>query len=897
MSSHVLFRPFSNFLDFFHHAPYDLGNEISRTIRLWNGEVSMERKRKVREVILHIPETDARIVIEGIEAFLWADGTRYEFGANSQLLILLIENRNREVSRAEMKKTKGLNTEDKIVPNSIGNIRKKLKHAGMPDAMLGQFLEKRGEGENYRAKLNLLEEDIIYGEEYCEEKLLPSGERRGWDFPTIFELAGIDNIRTDYLPRCLFQGKAYPRLESCVMEIFKRNSEFTSPLIVSAVGGAGKTFSMLHLYAAAEFLTKSALYVHADCLEDEEHNLLHYICRRYFGLSDRNQHQDAFDHFAKNADPVLLLIDGMNEVSVSKQEHCCRSFNWMQKNYPKRIRGVFATRFPQWLKARLYQPLESQLLPLDPKFLQGKKLELIQRLQIQLTPLLMDLLERMSSSQLDGIQTRYDLYRTYFDDLADRSSQLSADGWVYNVLACIAARSMEGQIVSNRWLKEFCAGEKEYGFIHSWCAGEEYPLDHPSSVEKLKATGFLLKGSGDSYTIHQQYRDYLAVRYGLLEIESGQLSPAEFLRKIIDATRYYTLTDAEDPTSVNLRRHNNMDLGEFGFYAGLSWYYQHGKDPQLVPLLLQLGIQVAYLYDNVHNLAGLYDLHCRLDGLLTQYLQSDIEDMLLNRSLPGYYFCLNKLVSRSDRITQLSSEGSGLILSEKLEDYYKAWLAHTASQDSELRAVALSGLGGVYLARYRIVSDFESKNSCLDQAIQYHGQAMEVRRQASSPKLYLSYAALGTDWYYKGSLFASRVDLHPEAAAMFREAAAQHLQAVEQPSNYEKYVSWTRMAGCWYRLLLLTPEAQSNECERCRQQLLSAVKASVKELKDAAVTGGIIRLSGEIRTLIQDVSNYLGALNLETEEKEPVEMLCELYTQAFPMEKKPVCMPDRILLS
>ena len=134
----------------------------------------MERKRKVREVILHIPETDARIVIEGIEAFLWADGTRYEFGANSQLLILLIENRNREVSRAEMKKTKGLNTEDKIVPNSIGNIRKELKHAGMPDAMIDQFLEKRGQGENYRAKLNLLEEDIIYGEEYCEEKLVGS---------------------------------------------------------------------------------------------------------------------------------------------------------------------------------------------------------------------------------------------------------------------------------------------------------------------------------------------------------------------------------------------------------------------------------------------------------------------------------------------------------------------------------------------------------------------------------------------------------------------------------------------------------------------------------------------------------------------------------------------------
>ncbi len=857
----------------------------------------MDKKRKVREVILHIPKTDARIVIEGINASLWADGARYEFGADSQILIMLIENRHREVSRLEMKKTKDADTEDKIVPNAISNIRKILKDAGMPKTMQDQILKVSGKGTGYRAKLNLPEEDIIYSDKYLDDELLPVSERQSGDFPTIPELAGIDHIHTEYLPHCLFQGTEYTRLESCVMEVFKRNSESPSPLIVSAVGGAGKTFSMLHLYGTAESFRKTAIYVHADSLEDEDHNLLHYICRKYLHTPDRNQDQAVFEQFVNKVDPVLLLIDGMNEVSVSKQEHCCRSFNWMQKNYPKRIRGVFATRFPQWLKARLYQPLEAQLLPLDSKFLRTKNQELLQQLQIPLTPLILNLLEDMSPSVPGEIHTRYDLYKTYFDDLADRSSQLTADGWIYSVLSCIAARSMEGEIINNRWLKEFCAGTREYTFIHSWCAGEEYPLDGPSSVDKLKATGFLLKGVGDSYTIHQQYRDYLAVRFGLLQMEFDVLAPAEFLSKSIDATRYYKLTDDENPAAVNLRRHNNMDLGEFGFYAGLDWYYRYGEDSELIPLLLQLGIQVAYLYDNVQNFSGLYDLHCRLEGLLARYLQSDAKDVLLNRSLPGYYFCLNKLVSRSHQIPQLQSAHALAALSEQLEDYYKTWLKMTCSNDDEQRAVALSGLGGVYLARYRISEDFDAKNRCLDQAIQYHGQAMEVRREAGSPKLYLSYAALGTDWYYKGSLFDSCADLRPEAADMFREAASQHLQAVQQPSNYEKYVSWTRMAGCWYKLLTLTPESPTDEREICRQNLLSALKASVKELKDAAETGGIIRLSGEIRTLIQDVSNYLDALKLESEDKEPVKVLCELYTQAFPMEKMPAGIPDWILIS
>ena len=870
----------------------------------------MEQKRKVREVILHIPETEARIVIEGSDAVLWSGGSRREFGANSQLLILLIEHRNREVSRAEMKKTKGLDTEDKIVPNSILNIRQELKRAGMTEAQLDQFLEKRGRGSSYRARLNIAEEDIIYSEEYREEFLLPSGSPTALDFPTVRQLSGVTHIRTDCLPQCLFQGRVYPRLESCVMEVFKRSRTAPatmSPLIVSAVGGAGKTFSMLHLYEAPKYPATTALFVHAEGLEDEEHNLLHYICRRYLHCQDRHRHQEEFEKFVTRADPVLLLIDGMNEVSVSKQEHCCRSFNWMQKNYPTHIRGVFTTRFPQWLKARLYQPLEAKLLPLDPQFLQGKKLQLLQRLQIPLTPLLLDLLEHMSPSQLDRIQTRYDLYRAYFDSLADRSSQLTGDGWVYEVLACIAARSTEGEMISNRWLKEFCAGEKEYGFIHSWCAGEEYPLEDSASVEKLKATGFLSRGFGDVYTIHQQYRDYLAIRYGLLQMACGELSPADFLRKIIDATRNYTLTDDEDPASVHLRRHNNMDLGEFGFYAALDWYQSHGEDSALLPLLLQLGVQVAYLYDNVQNFTGLYDLHCRLEGLLKRYLASGENNAVLHRSLPGYYFCLNKLVTRSHNIPQLSAETALLKFSDQLDGYYRAWLTHTDSGTAEQRAAALSGLGGVHLARYRIAADFTEKNRCLDQAVHYHRQAMEVRREAGSPKLCLSYTALGTDCYYKGRTClggctgsAAEPAAEPaaeragEAADFFRQAAAYHLLAVQQDANEKKYVSWTRMSGCWYELLMLTPETDREGRQTCRRNLLQAAASSTALLKESAEAGGILHLSGEIRTLLRDMARFLPALLPEPEDAQVLEDLCELYAQAFPAQKRPEYSDNRI---
>jgi len=860
----------------------------------------MEKKRKVREVILHIPEKDARIIINGTNAVLKTDGSELKFKENSAMLILLIENRRKEVSRQELKKTKDEDTEDKIVPNTISNIRTILKKAGMPKAMRDELLETFGGGTSYRIRLNVPEEDIIYGEEYREAELLPSRERTGRVFPTVQELAGDICIRAEYLPRCLFQGSEYARLEACVMDVFKRSfgtPAIMSPLIVSAVGGAGKTFSMLHLYGAAASYTKTAIYVPADSLADEEHNLLHYICQRYIGTADRDQEQAAFEHFVKTVDPVLLLIDGMNEISVSKQKHCCRSFNWMQKQYPTRIRGVFATRFPQWLKANLYQPLEAQLLPLDARFLRDKKEKFLQRLPISLTPLVLDLLDRMDASQMETIRNRYDLYRTYFDGLADRNNRKDGSGWIYDVLSAIAVRSMEGETLSNRWLKEFCAGEKEYGFLHSWCAGEEYMLDGPDTIEALKATGFLMKGFRDSYTIHQQFRDYLAVRYGLLLLSCFEISPVEFLDRLIDATRKYTQSETEDPAVINLRRHNNMDLGEFGFYAGLEWYHQHGEDPELVPLLLQLGIQVAYLYDNVRNLSGLYDLHCQLEDLLNIYLHSGAEDKRVHRSLPGYYFCLNRLVTQHDMIPQMSSKEAALKLSEQLDVYYQAWLGHTASSDTGQRAVAHSGLGGVYLARYRIVPDFDAKKQCLDQAIGYHSQARDLRQQMDSAKLYLSYAALGTDYYYKGTLLDSQEGRKSDAAALFREAAKQHHLAVLQPSNPEPYVSWTRMAGCWYQLLILTPEEEMDLRMQYRQNLLEAVNASVEELKNAAEEGGVVRLGREIRTLLLDVSRFLKHLRLDEEKEELVKELCKLYTQAFPAQKKPVYMKDRIQLT
>lgn len=856
----------------------------------------MKQKRNVSEVILHIPGRDARIVIEGTQAWLMLDDAALTFGSDSEILILLINHYNQEVSHPEMKKTKDPGTEDRIVPNTISNIRTRLKKASMPEAELKKLLVTHGSGINYKARINLDEADIVFGEDFVSGEFLPSENRS--EFPSLHELAEGQQICTAYLPCCRISHVLYPRLDACAMTVLKDRTDgpsAPSSMILSAVGGAGKTFSMLHLYDTAPSYGICAIYVRADSLADEEHNLLHFISRKYLGQQDFHQYETAFEQFMNEAaQPVLLLVDGMNEISSAKQEHCCRSFNWMQQRYPKKLKAVFTTRFPQWLRSKLYHPAEAELLPLDLNLVRDKKADILQRLHINLTPLVLTLLDHMSPDQLEGIHSRYDLYCRYFDDLADRSNRKSGDGWIYDVLAYTAARSMEGETINNRWLKTLCSDQGDYDFIHSWCAGEEYPLEDPSAVEKLKATGFLMKGFVDLYTIHQQYRDYLTVRYALLMIQCGQLSPADFLDKLIDATRYFKISDQEDQAAVNFRRHNNMDLGEFGFYAALNWYHHHGQEEALVPLLVQLGVQVAYLYDNVQNLTGLYDLHTHLDGLISRCFALHAEDSRLNTYLPGYYFCLNKLVSTSHNVEALSDPRQLLQFSEHLEDCYSTWQDQTSEGDRERHAVALSGLGGVYLARYRISPDFEAKNHCLGMAIKYHTDAMVLRREVSSPKLYLSYTALGTDYFYKGKTYRqdSSEDLHQEAANVFHSSIDQHMLAVRQPENPEKHVSWTRMGGCWYELLQLTPEADTKQQEEYRKQLYAAVTTSFNILKGEAEKSGVVHLSGEISALLRDLSRYMSCLPLTDRDYVFIDQICRLYHQAYPHRKMPCRSED-----
>ena len=857
------------------------------------------QKKRVKEVRLPIKNADARIVIDGSKAWLKKNDSWIPFHSDSGMLILLIENHNRDVTHSQMKKTKGANTHDRIVPNTISKIRDRLRDAGMRESDLQQLIITHNSGTAYRASMVLSEDDIIYDEDFTMDPFLPFpiSEDSGYAFPSLDILTGGQQIRTDYLPQCILNNEKYSRLQSCftaAVQSSRRNSAAPVSMILSGAGGSGKTFSMLHLYGEAEHLGIRPVYVRMPDLEDKEHNLLHFISRKYLQEQDYDRHVSAFENFMNDIKtPVLFLIDGMNEVSTRKQEHCCRSFKWMAETYPMQISGIFSTRFPQWLRSMLYHPLEVQLLPLDVHFLRDKKQAVLSRLHMNLTPLILDLMDRMDPAQLKNIHSRYDLYLKYFDHLADRACQKNGDGWIYDVLAYTAAKSMEGETINNRWLKTLCSDQGEYDFIHSWCAGEEYPLEDPSAVEKLKATGFLTKGFGDVYTIHQQYRDCLTVRYALLMIRCGALNPAEFLAKLIDATRYFTVSGEEDQAYVNFRRHNNMDLGEFGFYAGLSWYHEHGKPDALVPLLIQLGVQVAYLYDNVRNLEGLYDLHCHLDGLLARCLELKAGDARMNTCLPGYYFCLNKLVSSKNNIKNLSSLKQRLALSEKLEMYYNAW-KEKGLHDSKHCAVAYSGLGGVYLARFHILPDFGSRHEALSHAIEYHTRAMELRRSNGSPKLYLSCTALGTDYFHKGILYLSAedTDLTQEAANVFREAANQHYQAVQQEKNPEMYISWARMAGCWYQLYQLTSPSKVEELEECRRNLAAAVASSYNCISSCASKGGVIHLSSEIHALLRDISLYLPLLPLTEADIFHIDNLCSLYHQAFPDKPEPRRSPD-----
>ncbi len=853
--------------------------------------------KKVKEVKLHIPHHDIRIIIEGSEAWLSVDGHTESFHGNSGLLICLIRNRNREVPRSELQKHVTEGTLAKNVPNTLSNIRKKLRSIDSAGVLDGLITTSSARGSSYWAKITLDEEDLVYGEEEDEEVFaggtddLRSGDGNR---PDVRALTGGRSIRSDFLPSCTVGGAHYPTLESCIYASFTRDSIHSS-MIVSAVGGAGKTFSLFHVYDRAAANGICAIYVRADALAEEEHNLLHYIARRYLQTQDYHQQLAAFERFmGETGQPVLLLIDGMNEVSLGIQNFCCQSFQRLQQQYPNQLRAVFTTRFPQMLKARLYHPLEAQLQPLPHhRFGKEKSLDWLSRLHIDLTPLILEQLESMTETEMEGIRCRYDLYKVYFDTLADRASRKDASGWIYHVLAYTAACSMEGTAINNRWLKTLCSDKGEYSFLHSWCAGEEYPLEEPATVEKIKATGFLMKGAGDSYTIHQQYRDYLTVRYALLLMECGELAPVEFLRKIIDVTRSFPVAEDEDQADINLRRHNNMDLGEFCFHACLDWYSRN-PSKVMVPYLVQLGIQVAYLYDNVRNLTGLYDLHCRLEPLLDQLVYTGSRDGRMREYLSGYYFCLNKLVSTGHGVEALSGVEELLAFSSKLENLYQVLLTATPDSEAERKTKVLSGLGGIHLARYRISEDFSVRDSCLSHAIKYHTEAMLLRRECGSPRLGHSYTALGTCYYYKGMNYAA-INRQKEAANVLLQAAEQHRLAVEQESNPGKHISWTRMAGCWYELLVLTPDSDSHGQQRCRQNVLAAVKASVSALTEAAEESGIIHLSGEIRTLLRDVSRFLPKLRLSSEEVQVIEELCELHERAFPTQKKPVQLQDRII--
>ncbi|MBR4862105.1 MAG: winged helix-turn-helix domain-containing protein [Firmicutes bacterium] len=868
------------------------------------------QKKRVKEVRLHVPGKDAYISIDGSQAYLMADGSSYPFGSNSGILILLIENRNREVSRAELLKMKEQERKseeeyaDNIITNGISNIRKLLKkEAGMKDSDIKKLIVTSGQSEGYKVRLILEEKDLKYDDAFEMEPYVPySAARSGWDFPALQFLTGGRQIKTEYLPSCTLNSTSYRNLESCIRTLREKQENgipVPSSIILSARGGAGKTFSMFHLYGAAESLGIRPIYVHAMNLEEEEHNLLHYISRKYLHEADYHRHEDTFENFMRHVRrPVLLLVDGMNEISTKKQEYCCKSFKWMAEAFPAQIGSIFSTRFPQWLRSMLYETLEIQLQPLKKDLIRDHKQSLLSRLHVELTPLLLDILDRIEPSQLNHIHSHYDLYQRYFDDLADRAYRKNSDGWIYDVLAHAAAKSMEGEIINNRWLRKLCSDQGEYDFIHSWCAGEEYPLEDPSTVEKLKATGFLEKGFGDVYTFHQKHRDYLTIRYALLMMHCGALDPADFLAKIIEATRYFTISEKEDQAYINFRRHNNMDLGEYGFYAGLDWYREHGKPDTLIPLLVQLGVQVAYLYDNVRNLEGLYDLHCQLDDLLARCLKLGADDARMNAYLPGYYFCLNKLVSFKHKVKNLSSLKQLLAFSEKLEEYYETW-RKKAPHNPEHCAVAYSGLGGVYLARFHIQPDFESKHEDLSKAIEYHTKAMKLRRNSGSPKLYLSHTALGTDYFHKGCLYLSdkETDRTQEALNVFRAAAEQHFQAVQQAENPEKYVSWTRMAGCWYKLYQNTPEAMTGEREEYRREIAAAAASSYNCLKASTEKGGVIHLSSEIHALLRDISRYMPLLSRTEADKTHIDHLCDLYHQAFPDRPKPVrCEDDKSII-
>lgn len=850
----------------------------------------MKQYKKIEKLVLHYDGMNVAFCDTGETTSLFINEkpiTYFEGKEDKFLKQLLTEQlvAERKVPRGSFYSITKAKDRDKQISNVFSRINVKLQDCG-----LYGLLETGDQGDKLQYCLN--RDARVVSAEYSEQLTDPfSGVFSPGTavYPAASSFVNDEEISSSFLPLCSSTFGRYTSLYDCISREFLKSGTCSS-LIVSAVGGGGKTFSLCHAYGEAVNSSYAAFYVRCGSLEEEEHSLLHYIARNYLKASSYHDHVDIMDQFMRESrGPVLILVDGMNEASVKKQDFCTRSFSQMQQKYPDRIRGVFSTRFPQALKSRLPRSMTVELKGLLLNKFSEESQQLLARLHVEATPLILKLLETMEKEQLGRIQNRYELFRLYFDKLAETADLKSADGWIYTVLGHIAAASMEGAVINTPWLESLCS-RKDYDFIHQWSYDGAYPLTDLSTVDKLKGTGFLMRDGLDRYILHQQIRDCLAVRYGLLQLEYGVIDAADFADRLLDATRYYTVSSDEDMAAVNLHRHNNIDLGEFGFYALWDWYVNHRGDRKLLPKLVQLGIQVAYLFDNVQNWYGLYALHCHLDSLLEECFALNLTDERLRRSLPGYYFCLNKLVSTGHDIKELSGKNR-LSFSEKVESYYKNWLQSVhASDDPELEALARSGLGGVYLTRSHVSTSYSKRIYWLNQSMGQHQLAKDLRESTGSPKLYLSLGALGTVNYHTAKAYRGNPESGnlAEAEKLLQDAIGFHQRAAGMEACRDKYVYHTRIAGCCYELYQLAEDRMDNEAAQQAQHcLLDAFHDSSSALEDAVKRDGAVRHGSEIHTLLHDINRYMRMLPLYDTDTRFIERICEMYHQAFPYEPEP----------
>ena len=849
------------------------------------------RQKKIKQINMNLEPHFLQISIKEEKAYLSIDGDTPKYlDSLSDLLVCLIRNLNHEVTREHLLKQVSSDIEEKTFLNYLDRLRKRFNSYGP------KYIVTAGSGKRYTAMFRTDEHcEIIYDEDTYETtaEYLMQNARSGKGFSSVDELTGNTPIRDDLLPACLCSGVTYTSLRHLVYHVFM-NNPLTNSLILHGDGGAGKTFSLYDTYRAGDTQGVRTIYLHADTLDRDEHNLARHIAQRYLKVSDYHQQIMSFETFVQeNTFPILLLIDGLNEISDSgKLKSCIQNFRALDTAWPGRFHAVFATRYPQAVKALLGSAQSAELQPLTPLKFKDINQEMLKKLHIELTPLIKLLMEDLAQEDASGIHSRYDLYCRYFDHLTVLANKKDGTGWIYPVLSAIAASSMEGANIDSRWLKRFCSAQADYDFIHRYCAGEEYPLEDSSTAELLKATGFLHRGRLDTYRIHQQYRDFLTVRYGMLLVQEEEITMSDFLLKMAEATRYYTLNTQEDPDEINARRHNNLDLGEFAFYAGMSYWKEHPQDYDILPHLLQLGIQVAYLYDNVERWTQLFSLYSSLKEIQHHCLASGQLNPLLRKSLPGYYFCLNKLVDKSRKDEELSNVCSWIAFSEQIEEEYLALLAQEPAEDTEWKALLCSGLGGVFQNRYHITERFEDRSSCLSHAVKYHTDALAIRRRIHSPKLYRSYVALGTCYFYKGQLYLSnkQEDLCKEAINAFREAASYHKMAVSIQENTERHVGWSRMAGCWYQILLHSPEEEVKE--EAKAQLYTAAVSACNSLLETVSASGAIRHSSLIKSQLLDLSRYMQFLSFEASDFGTIDHLCRLYQQAYGCEKEPYRSED-----